>query len=55
MWLMRVIDAGYASLRDLHEGPLTLEDFAIANDYLDAKAENEGRSRIAMEAQNRGR
>ena len=48
-FLMRPVLAGMTPLGSLDEPGLSLELFALANDALDAKAENEARARAAME------
>ncbi|MGI4851694.1 MAG: DUF6889 family protein [Janthinobacterium lividum] len=47
-YLMRPVDAGYYRLHQLDDQSLTLDLVALANDYLDAKNENENRAREAM-------
>jgi hypothetical protein len=44
-YLLRPIEAGMICFERLHDTVLDLNDFADANDYLDAKAENEYRLR----------
>lgn len=46
---MRPVLAGMCRMESLYEGPLDLEAFALMNDALDCKAENEARARAAAE------
>lgn len=46
---MRPIPHGYYSMPNLSDGSITLEDVALANDHMDAKAENEARARAVTE------
>lgn len=49
---MRPIPRGYYSMPDLNNGSVSLEDVALANDHMDAQAENEARARAAAERKN---
>ncbi len=44
---MRPVDAGHYGLHQLDDTSLSLELVALANDYLDAKSENQARAREA--------
>lgn len=44
---MRPVLAGMCKMESLHDGALDLADFALMNDALDAKTENEIRARAA--------
>lgn len=46
-YLMRPVLAGMCKMESLHDGALDLADFALMNDALDAKTENEIRARAA--------
>lgn len=47
-WLMRPVLAGACKYESLKDGTLDLLDFAIMNDALDVKAENERRIMEAL-------
>lgn len=49
---MRPVEAGLCAYTDLLDNTLTLADFALMNDFLSVKADNE---RIAAEIQERER
>ncbi|MCG4261373.1 hypothetical protein K6W36_12435 [Acetobacter senegalensis] len=49
-FLMRPVLAGLCHMESLDNGALDLEAFALMNDALDAKAENEDRARAVREA-----
>ena len=44
---MRPVINGMCKMESLHDGSLDLTDFALMNDALDAKTENEIRARTA--------
>lgn len=46
---MRPVIHGLCRMESLYGTELSLEDFALMNDALDAKAENELRARMATE------
>jgi hypothetical protein len=52
MWLMAPVLAGLCSYRDLLDPSLTLEDFALMNDALSVKAENQRRAREYQDRSN---
>jgi hypothetical protein len=47
---LRPVDAGYCKYESLLDGTLGLNDIALMNDMLDAKAENTERVRAAVQA-----
>ncbi|WP_086640718.1 DUF6889 family protein [Acetobacter tropicalis] len=49
-FLMRPVLAGLCHMESRDNGALDLEAFALMNDALDAKAENENRARAVREA-----
>lgn len=50
-YLYRPVAAGFCSMEALHRTELDLADFADANEYLDAVAENDARMGRWMAAQ----
>lgn len=48
-WLLRPVIEGMCSYESLKNGALDLEDFALMNDALDVKAENERRYQKACD------
>lgn len=47
-WLMRPVFRGMCKLESLLDGTLSLEDLAMANEYIDVYEENSYRLREAM-------
>ena len=50
-YLMRPVLAGMCKMESIHDGALDLADFALMNDALDAKIENEVRARAASRSE----
>lgn len=50
-WLMRPVDRGYCTMRDLKDGSLDLEDVAIMNETIDVREENARRLDAARRQQ----
>ena len=50
-YLMRPVLAGMCQMESIHNGALDLADFALMNDALDAKIENEVRARAASRSE----